>query len=396
MRRWQRSSENMVNYKNEILGNSKNIFFFFTLMRVLGFFPYTWKTKKQRNSAKLDETRVSISLKNSLGWNVWSLLLLIGCLLLMIVDIISSINEPRGKIVGMKTAEVAQLINDVVSAITVSLTLVICRIQRSMVAEYFMYFARKNAPFPSWTADVTALFIFIMFICAPLNCFMYAGYVFKSYSVISKITMSAKLIVGFYITALVAISYRCNVIHVAKNMEEAFERYLLTPVELNHFNDVDDTDSTIFVFKETHRIPNTVDSSSGASELKKKLYPESKCQNSIFMNTKKDIVHCHQLHAYTNKYLEKLMPLAVFTLIIWILVSSFFILMWSELTLEGQLLSVIHLTEATIPLFFILNSAHILRQKVGLHVTNMQLVWIRTKILLTSDVHCLFDFIVNN
>ena len=361
----------MVNCPNdEILGISKKMPFAFRLGRAMGFFPYTWKTEKQ-NSAKLDETCYSVSLKKSFGWNVWSVLILTGCLLLMIVDIISSINEPRGKIAGAKTAEVAQLINDVVSATTVSILLIICYSQRSISVEYVMFVSRKNEPFPSWTADATALFIFVMFICAPLNCCMYAGYVFKSYSVISKVTMSVKMIMGFSLNLFVAITYRCNMIHVTKNLEEAFERYLLTPDELNHCNDGDDTDSAIFVFKKTHRIPNTVDSSNGSSETEKKLCPDTKCLNSAFMKTKKDIVHWHQLHAYTNKFLEKPMPIVLFSLIIWILVSSSFILMWSELTLEGQILSVIHLTEATIPLFFILNSTHTLRQKVGLHVTNM-------------------------
>ena len=355
----------MVNCANdEILGISKKMPFAFILGRALGFFPYTWKTERQPNSSKLDETFYTVSLKKSFGWNVWSVLVLTGCLLLMIVDIISSINEPRGKIGGTKTAEVAQMINDVFSAITVSLTLIICWSQRSISAEYIMYILRKNTRFPSWTADATALFIFVMFICAPLNCCMYAGYVFKSYSVISKVTMSAKIIIGFCLILFIAITYRCNMIHITKNLEEAFERYLLTPDELNHCNDGDDTDSAIFVFKKTHRIPNTVDSSNGSSEIEKKLYLKTKYLNSVFMKTKKEIVHCHQLHAYTNTYMEKPMPIVLFSLILWILVSSFFILMWSELTLEGQLISVIHLTEATILLFFILNSTHTLRQKV--------------------------------
>ena len=362
----------MVNYPIDgDQGNSKKLPFLLTVVRALGFFPYTWKTEKQRSSAKLDETYSSISLKKSFAWGVWSVLVLIGSSSLMIVDIASSITEPRGKIVGTKTAEVAQMINDIVSAITVSLLLIISWSQRSMIAEYVMYFSRKNAPFPSWTVDATALFIFIMFICAPLNCFMYAGYVFKSYSVISKVTMSAKMIIGFFLTLFAAITYRCNMIHITKNMEEAFELYLLTADEIYHHDESDDTDSAIFVFKKTYRIPDTKDSSNGSSELENKLYPETKCLNSIFMKTKKDIVHWLQLHAYTNKYLEKKIPIVVFSLIIWILVSSFFILMWSELTLEGQLLSVIHLTEATIPLYFILNSTHILRQKVALHETNM-------------------------
>ena len=344
----------------------KKIRFSFVLARTMGIFPFSWTIETERNLTKFDENPYSISLKKSFGGNLWSLLLLIGGFLLMIADILNSINEPRGKIVGTKTVEVAQLINDVVTAIATFILQTIYWSQRNTIAECIMQFSKKNLPMPSWTIDTFILFVFIMLICAPFNCVMYTCYVFKSYSVISKVLMSVKMTVYLCLTLCVAITYRCSLILVTKNLDEVFDRYIATLDENNHGTDDDDNDSVISVVKKCDCIPNRIDSSLGSIDLQPRLSSATASRNTIFMTTKQAVVHWQDLHSAINNYMEYPVTVVIFCLIIWLLVVSFYLLMWTFLTLEGQVLAVLHFVETIIPLFFILNSTHSLSRKVGI------------------------------
>lgn len=104
--------------------------------RLFGFLPYTWKLIDSKDERYMKFTK-------SLPWLVWSTFMVTVILALMILDLYWAVTEPRGRIMGYQSLLISQMVFDVITAITVIILDIYFWLKGDLLA-YLLYNLTQN------------------------------------------------------------------------------------------------------------------------------------------------------------------------------------------------------------------------------------------------------------
>ncbi|KAA0188000.1 Gustatory receptor 9 [Hyalella azteca] len=373
-----------------MLLHSKVVAYFYFLLRLFGFFPFTWKPEIV-NKINERKWKVKTNVEKSTAWEVWSFFIMVFTVTAMGVDIHYAMVNPRGAVLGFNTLVVAHMIYDIVTAVSTALLQIILWKQRMQVA-HFIKFSDVMDVKIRFTNSSTILMALLVVIGLPLNCYLMITALRVDTNVVSLATMSIKIVWSSSLMLFIGIIYHNSMQFIGLQLEALFE-----PIKESYETSDGLQSYTSVVAGRRNKITKWPVITKKSNDVKtvsalvnQVTVADAEEEGPIIWdgteteNLRESILQLFHLNNMINIYSDSPMTVTMTNLIIWLLTSVFYVTLWKTLDISLRLLAILNLILTLAPLGYILNSTDCLRQQLkNLH-------WILTFLMnhrTHKDVH---------
>ena len=392
-----------------MLGESKKFSYFYGLLRLFGFFPYSWKIGEKNSSSGSG----NLLLTKSSCWSVYSLVITIFVVFLMTFDAVICFLEPRDASFGFQTMFILHTFYEILTSLTVASLQVVFWCQSDDLTNFVNYYSKQNMNM-KLAPSTTIYTLLMLFVLAPAT------------SVILVINMklttssmlflvSTKTVLSLYYIIFVGAVYQKNIQYINQQVIDTFESCLIayqdhklqcteneesSDISVMYETSFEDPSTESESFLTNQALPqsamsrpslsastnpkrSTFSGVSQSSETRKvsprsMLTPEwaSRRSSAIrpsykqniykfdFSKIEEKILEAYEFQRIVNKYIDKPMVISMFCLLIWLVVGIFYCTLWRQMDIMGRSLSVLFLLTSLVPVVYLPNSSNCLAEKV--------------------------------
>ncbi|KAF2367381.1 7TM chemoreceptor [Trinorchestia longiramus] len=362
-----------------MLNQSRILSTFYLLLRLFGFFPFTWKPETTTSEGS-SVCITKLHIRESKAWSVWSLCITVFTAVAMVIDAYYAVAFPRGKVLGFQTMLVAQMIFDVVTAFCTTLLQVILWSQRGQVA-CFLKFTEVLQLKITFGNKLTVIIFLIALVGLPANAvLMIMALKVESHS-LALCTMTIKTFWSSLLMMFIAIIYHNMMQFIGLNLEALFlpiKKAYEDAAQLDEHTKLTEkrqsigdapkkiTITSIYTNKITNFVHQPMITSSDVCK------PCTVWQGTAIEDLSENVLNLFHLNKMINAYAGSPLTITMTNLVIWLLTSLFYATLWNTLTPDLRALSLINLIGSLAPVLYLLNSTECVKAKL------MEILWILT------------------
>lgn len=340
----------------------------YSLFRLFGYFPYNWSVGNLKEAQANPRFR-SADLKKSVPWVIWSISITVFIIILVLFDIVSAWNTRRGNHLGVETMEFAHLSYDVITSILVIILQIILFLQSDKVAEYMKYILQYQDEI-TWNKRATVVLVLIVSVMMVLSVAALTTMTVNSYTVMTVICSCFKTCLGAILLTFIGVLYHTNMTFIEWRLVVVFEQYCIKYKQLrctekstvdfkkNSYSETigaSPVKSTPFDSAANPRfaflpVPNTLHKHHKDSHFNKDYADISVCK------TEHEFLRVYEFIILVNRYFGLPLIIAVYWLLLWLLLSTFYITCWGIVGINQRILSVTNLSISVSLTLYIINS----------------------------------------
>lgn len=343
----------------------------FRILQILGILPFGICMKESKN---LPCPR--ITLKPSGFWKIWSFIVMSSVIMMMAIDCYFSITNPRGKNIGYDTMIITHMIYDIITAFTTSHLQYLFWKTSDQLAEIIHLTESVRGSIQS--DKVTFIVLLILLPVTILNCSLY-GYFYMN--LISTIEITCLIFKTFWVSVLMMVlgviyhrglfSGTAYLSKIMQPIDELFKAQTSWKdrFKINHDRNQISSCSGSNQKSDTHtpgELYVNVVSTVTENEFEfNDCSAKDSNMNIDFKCIKMGILRSYCILMDLNGYSGFKLATAMFCLLVWMLTSSFYMVLWHLLATGQKVISFCHATTAIAPLIYLLNSTHCVKRTVS-------------------------------
>lgn len=341
--------------------------------RLFGFLPYTWKVSDHNDQRFVVFTK-------SFPWLVWSTFVLVVVFALMILDLYWAVAEPRGGFMGYKALILSQMLFDIVTAVTVGVLEFLFWLKGDLFA-YLIFNSTQNMQRKMIQVETRLsrisikVDVFSQFVSLP---FYFGGTIYVLQK--EQLNICSVLASAFKLVFLIAFMNYIRLIHVytlnfGKNELKATFQSVRNFSDTKHEGYPDHgVLAKLKIEIRSERFGKQVNTKMIASipagrvnslaHASRSQIPEVDLEAINYTGIQDKVLSLFRHLRANSQYLDIPIAVAMLCLIIWLLVSLFYITLWTKLVPLTRFYSTCMFLAAVVPAVSLLDSTHAFNEEV--------------------------------